>query len=916
MRKDSCPFKILATFALVYSWSFPVFAGVAGQSPLYIRVSLKEVLPAAPTMLGVSSYSPAHVCHFQGIAANDGKLDKVEWGWHRRLPWGDVGSPLMFTPGMSSGWLSADGLLDAGGPKIYTWQCLLVFAWYQDGGPRPVLKDDGNVLMYNAKVEFATAPAEESIFAVVKAREDFCNMVIYLSQLGEDPRDWSVRTMEEYAQNRRDVYNKAKLPRLPKSKHFLASGNYMEGYHARFYSPDAKKMEDALLDLLGVNRNVAHFASPYCLAEDIWDTQVEESLLESLLKNPQQWPSDNKGGRELVFKMGDEPLLPAPSSLAESAAGLGLFRIWLAERGRKPGDYGLSDFSEAAPIDRNAIDSREKALLYLDMVFFLQESSARLFAAYTRAIHRATAIIAPGSKPLTFTSAHWAELEITPDYIFEGRHGGADMQGHHYGSGDSFGPRQIHVDLLLSDLFRGVSERYGIRSGLLWFPSRINQGEGVMLSGLAALNAGLSHFHMYGYGPMSSGWEWFSDDRYKIDAFLAAARVLRLGAMFEDYWMVPGKKAEVATILSRSGSVWNRPGDNPFIEASGSDEAKSRLGETRLWKAKPLGCFGWLCELRMIHAALRWASLHSDIIGEEELDEGADILGQYRAIYLYSPNLSHSARRHLAKWVEDGGVLFLDAMAATRDEADTVSDWLPDLTAGKAKARLKKTQPGKGTYFEHDLSRMPSIGGFVDPKCPLAASYRVYGAREVVEFSKDVQWQTLAVFDDDGTPAVVVFPLGQGKIVKSAVCLGASLAATANPPFQGFNLPPKRVFIPVTRNDYFSGQGIPFRIRVDRIVHELLVAPARIAGVVPTVTVDQPMVEGRLFVVPDGSRALLTLVNHGPDKHAAVGVSFRPPRRFKKGKTIRGHPVDLEWQGETAVTCLPLDLYEIIKFTE
>ena len=53
-------------------------------------------------------------------------------------------------------------------------------------------------------------------------------------------------------------------------------------------------------------------------------------------------------------------------------------------------------------------------------------------------------------------------------------------------------------------------------------------------------------------------------------------------------------------------------------------------------------------------------------MGERQVERGG--LAEYSVCYLSGPNLTRAAAAKLKSWVEGGGVLFLTAGAASRDE--------------------------------------------------------------------------------------------------------------------------------------------------------------------------------------------------------------------------------------------------------
>ena len=166
---------------------------------------------------------------------------------------------------------------------------------------------------------------------------------------------------------------------------------------------------------------------------------------------------------------------------------------------------------------------------------------------------------------------------------------------------------------------------------------------------MSALIRGLRQFHLYGFGPKSSQWEWFSDDRQHAGTSVAVAKILQTAARIEDF-LFDGRQPQphVAVLHSRGTEIW---------------ENVNEIGRAG----------GWATEKRMVHAVLARNQIVVDLLPEEE---AATRLTKYRVVYLTDPHVSSEAAATIATWVRQGGVLFTTAGAAMRDEANQPADRL------------------------------------------------------------------------------------------------------------------------------------------------------------------------------------------------------------------------------------------------
>jgi len=166
-------------------------------------------------------------------------------------------------------------------------------------------------------------------------------------------------------------------------------------------------------------------------------------------------------------------------------------------------------------------------------------------------------------------------------------------------------------------------------------------------------------------------------------------------------------------------------------------------------------------EKRLLWHALRHLHVQPDFLREEEIEGGR--LKDYKLLFLADACLTRASSAKIDQWVRDGGVLYMSAGAATRDEfyQPCVPPFAEDVWSADAAARLKieshtyneRTDlptlrplttvrvhlPGAQESFE-----LPVLGGML----PLKAE----GIEPIARFA-------------DSSPAGAMMNYGRGKVI-------------------------------------------------------------------------------------------------------------------------------------------------------
>lgn len=902
MRVHSPLAVVLIAFIATAVWAQAPTApgGVTGS--VYVKVKLISVTPAdRPVKLGWTLYAPLHERLARFGLTRGGQLRTMSTSNSERLAWDQLTDDDALRAGQSTGWSDWTGLLVT--PQKQLTACL---AFWEDGLPTiPEAKlDGGNIVEFEAEVSFASAPNDGAIVKTLHHRAAHYNLALYLRELTGPLTSWGpqICTLYEYAQNRLKLYELLGASPCPPGR-FIITTESKRAHHTRVYDPETDRIEDSIQSCLGVNTPLVRVPAVTGLKLDPFDPNFEENLKAKILAAVPAAPT----GRFCVV-IGDEPSVPSVDSIRESPAGLSAFRQWLQSRGLRPADLGAASWDQVVPIARTQVVDAASARLHVETVWFQQTASALSFRRYSAACHQLW-----GDGVVTGTDAFFGSFPAQPDYFVESRLGAVDRQMHHFGSGESGGgPRVTGNDLFLADMLRSASRQGTAGTGFLWFPTRIAQGWGTLLSGVTALAHGMQRIHYYGYGPMFSGWEYFSDDRYKVDVFMAATQVSRMASQYERYLLDGAAQTpQAATVLSRSSAIWATTTPEEMWTKFGWSDGRTPAGRLKLLATQMGGAQTWPVERRMMHAAVGWASIPMDVVPEETV-EAAD-LASYRALYVQEPNLSANAQKALADWVRAGGVLYLGPGAATRDGFNKPLNLLETLTgqagavtavdAGPGDPLSKVTRygeeeiPGLAVLDQATVSPAVSGGEFTIP---------VLGRKEVLNIPGA---EVLATYQD-GSAAVVCMTVGSGRVVKSGVALGAAFCRNADPAYNARR--PDAVVPPLTSPN--TAAAAYYRRVLDRNIGALITYPVRTAGATSRVRTSILGVDSGLYELSDGQGALLLLANYSSQGVSRTDLDVDLLSAYTRISTFSGRPVAVSWTGTTAHLKMPLEGVEAVEF--
>ncbi len=421
----------------------------------------------------------------------------------------------------------------------------------------------------------------------------------------------------------------------------------------------------------------------------------------------------------------------------------GCFREYLRSRGVEDGDLPRKidevEFPAGAlggkALDR-AGDLRGRRLIYW-AGRFQQWWSAKQLRQTTDLIHETLG----GSRTETLPSDHGFFNAWGPPHI-----------GMSYVMLDLFElGRQRAVDQLSAEDWLGLNHMYGpdstwtggqtfgylnavMRSAIgdrpIMLRSLITPSDDgyLRLKAYSALGQGCKSFFFWTYGPTYIGTEnYWSDLRSQYDG---VAKVTRAMAKAEDV-LADAKVVgdAVAILYAVSHDYWHTDQPAAFVEK------------------------------RLLWHGLRHVGIQPDFVSEEDVEAG--VLKGYKVLFVTDWCVARKATAAIDRWVRGGGMLYLSAGAATRDEfyepyvpAFARGIW-PDGAAGKLVAE-------KHRYSERgDLAGIKAMGEAHVAFDEGAFDLPVIGCRLDLRPQGELQRGTF----DDGTSAATMVPYGSGHVM-------------------------------------------------------------------------------------------------------------------------------------------------------
>lgn len=863
---------------------------------LFMRMKLKAAEPQN-VLAAVTLYEKSHNKQFQfGLGKKSGVV-RMSPHPHRRQDWKAMLREDRFSCGDVSGWFDVSDyfVMPHDGKRM-------VVVFCDPSNPQfPRGSDSGNVRAFDVEIEFATEPDVSKVVKRVSASARHYCLTLVMPPNRGSAAEWGpkIRTWLEYTKDRYAAATAGGAKPFEKAKFINIERPDFRGNFLDFIGPEGAEAERKIYDLLGINlMGTMAPQLPKVKDWDYWSPSLRKMMRESIERR-----RDVPDG-PIGVKIGDEPSLIAIDRLKGSADGMRRFRQYIKSKVGKPGAVGVSSFDELQPIARNDVKTLEQARLFYHQVFFLQESTWAVYRDWSAEFKRRY------PQAILGTDAYFSGFADAPDYFVEARMGACDVQKHHYGSGDT-STRQIFGNFFLADMFRSAAEFGKIDTGMLWFVCRLAGDRGVRLTGISAMIRNLHNVYLYGYGPAKIHSEWFSDDEHKVEAFVAASELLKAWSQYEDYLVfAPFRDARVAVLLSRGNSIWEGVSLSDMSVAFAHDDARERTAQD--FSAKGAYSTGYAAERAMIAGTLGLNAYRCDVLPTEEMSR----LGRYSALYVHEPVLEEGSGHAILKWVKGGGVLYLGAGAAERNEFNECCDWLKSAFDGKVTRKVVSGERNRykiiggygevyrlgARYTEEDAAKKMVT---LDKVRVGSSEFRVLGLKQELTLPDGAE--VIARYSDEKA-AVAVLPLGKGKVVLAGVPLGITLAGTADP---GFDTVVETDLPPFTLRG--AGTTACWRRTFDKNAEKLILLPALLAGIEREAKIPVSGIDVGVREKSDKTGAVVMLgryTSKSTDNHPVV---VRLQGDYHQVKAFSGRPVRLHRQGEEYALTVALDDYDVIE---
>jgi hypothetical protein len=269
-----------------------------------------------------------------------------------------------------------------------------------------------------------------------------------------------------------------------------------------------------------------------------------------------------------------------------------------------------------------------------------------------------------------------------------------------------------------------------------------------------------------------------------------------------------------------------------------------------------------------------------DFLREEDVETGK--LKNYKVLYITDWCISRKASAAIDKWVQDGGILYLAAGAATRDEF--YEPYVPPF----AKTVWIENAAQQLITEKHNYNERTDL-----PKIkPLTTATVRLGNRQFnlpvigVRLNLRQNPQQFANFSD-GTTAGVIIPYGRGQVIGLGFLPMLAYGHLAN-------------FKPKTLEEKWTAEP-----------REIIKIALDTAKIMPAAKADVPVVETSLLKGPEGSA--LVLINYTYQPIGSLTIDLKLSKPVKQAVSTEGSKVQLQTQSDGRIRLkMPLKWTDII----
>jgi hypothetical protein len=354
--------------------------------------------------------------------------------------------------------------------------------------------------------------------------------------------------------------------------------------------------------------------------------------------------------------------------------------------------------------------------------------------------------------------------------------------------------------------------------------------EYLQLKAYSSLGQGAKSFFFWTFGPTYISTEnYWSDLRSQYDGIVKLNRALQKS---EDVLSETKTVTDpVAILYSVSHDIWNTNNQAAFVEK------------------------------RLLWHGLRHLHIQPNFLREEDIEAGK--LKNYKVLYITDWCISRRASSAIDEWVKNGGVLYLSAGAATRDEfyEPFVPPFAKAVWTDNAAQKLVNERQ---TYNER--TELPQIK-------PLATTNVEIGAQKfslpVIGVRLDMRpnAKTFAAFND-GAPAGQIISYGRGQIIAVGFMPMLAYGRLAN-------------FKPTTLEEKWAPEA-----------REIIKMALDAANSAPVAKADVPVVEVNLLSGANGSALVLANYTYQPIDSLTIDLKLAQPVR--QAVSTQGSQIQLQ----------------------
>ncbi len=748
-----------------------------------------------------------------------------------------------------------------------------------------------------AKIEFATAPDEESIVKVIEREYEpaYINIVMP-SDLATAGNIARCKTDSEYASDFGQLADNMSWPTIGKKPgsfpFFLTTSLTTSDMDRSIVERELKTLSNfgfngpddgsALLRSYGLEKKYINGG--------LWGYMNNSNYLEpnvATMRTKAQAAANafrDKGGsvEEINYcKLTDEPVGATTAKLVESEVYRSRFRSWLQEQRKSlsellPGVEGTLSWELVRPVLESERDQYPALHYYTQK--FRTYAMGDFMAVQKDVLQEAYGGDFPVNANFSDGAVYYANFYgLGVDYfeLMETTEQNAIWSEDWCNISSTFQCGAYNVDLM-----RAAARRNNAHVGNYLIAYADRKPWDTKLKGISAIARGVKTLQNFYYGPYWTGHEggWYLN----TENWYANAELTREIGGAEDL-LVSAKpmKAEVAILYSSSTDIWTN-GSNVTTD-TGKNYA---YGFDRMHT--------WL--------ALTHAQIPVDILSERDIADG--VLDGYKVCYFSGPNLTQKAADKLKTWLNNGGTLVLTAGAGTKNEYNQPLTTLEDvLPAMRASLEVPQRYTSSGRYIDTLVAQDNVTAG--------NASMEVLSVRQ--KQIPKAGAEVLGTFSDSSA-AIVKGTSGRGTVysygflpslsyIKEALVEKKSVAnRVTNPTIPAANL--------VVSDEELIGRSYnPWKY--PQAVRNVITMPLQEPYVETSLKCSVPLVDAVLMESTGG--LVIPLANYTLQPIEEVGLEVKVAGSVERIESIHHGQLSFTTIGSSVKFSLPLQETDIIK---